>query len=187
MNPENFISEKSNPETSTSEASTSEASTFETLNEENINARKEKHKRSAMISLIITRIVIICAIVTIIFIPDILREYSKGFGMSDQNLLYLRIFMYMCAVPAFIVLFTLDHLLRNIRKEEVFTRENIKLLSRLSWGCFIASGIALGFFFIYRMLIFIVISIFLIGLMLRVVKNAFEEAVIIKEENDYTI
>ena len=78
--------------------------------------------------------------------------------------LYLAV-TYSSAVPAALVLFCLHRLLKNISAEDVFCEENVRHLRTMSFAAAAA----------------------FVGLMLRVVKNVFAQAVAIKNENDYTI
>ena len=93
-------------------------------------------------------------------------------------------------------------LLLQIRRQQVFVAKNISYLRSLSWLCFaegllfLGEGIVLftdleqtiwnedlftvAFFLIAFACVFM-------GTILRVVKNTFEEAATIKDENDYTI
>ena len=69
----------------------------------------------------------------------------------------------------------------------MFIKNNVKFLRIISWCCF---GIAilyfpLTFFRLGGIVIFSILSF--MGIILRVLKNVFEEAVILKEEQDYII
>ena len=84
-------------------------------------------------------------------------------------------------------LYGLWRLLRNISEGEVFIPENVSILRLLSWCC-IAAGLVCLFSALYYMPFLIVsAAAAFVGLILRVVKNVFAEAVRLKDENDYTI
>ena len=94
---------------------------------------------------------------------------------------------YTAAVPAAAALYGLWRLLRNISEGEVFIPENVSILRLLSWCC-IAAGLVCLFSALYYMPFLIVsAAAAFVGLILRVVKNVFAEAVRLKDENDYTI
>lgn len=78
-------------------------------------------------------------------------------------------------------------LLLNVRKGDVFTSRAVSLIRGVSWCC-LALCVPFGFLGIYFQLAWLVcfLAVFL-GLSLRVCKNAFEEAVEIKQENDLTV
>ena len=74
-----------------------------------------------------------------------------------------------------------------IRRGEVFCPSNVARIRAVSWGCIAASVLFAALtpsFYLSGAVAFIA---FFVGLCLRVVKNAFEEAVALKEENDFTI
>ena len=95
-------------------------------------------------------------------------------------------------------------LLNRIRHQEIFTAANVSLLRALSWFSFAEAllftveailrpngGMVLvsepfrnSFLFLFGAVAFVFVFV---GLILRVVKNALEEAVAIKTEQDYTI
>lgn len=78
-------------------------------------------------------------------------------------------------------------LLRSIRRGRVFTPYCVALIRGLSY-CMIVFGVV--FFvigFTFRLAFIMAFVCVFIGLCLRVVKNAFEEAIAIKEENELTI
>ena len=103
-------------------------------------------------------------------------------------------------------LYCLDRLLINIKKDIVFDKSNVKLLKIISWSCFCAAIICL-IYIVFGCLLFttvrrnqtlfeiILLSAILLlttgagfmGLVVRVVKNVFESAIKIKEENELTI
>ena len=78
-------------------------------------------------------------------------------------------------------------LLLHVKREEVFCARAVSLIRRISWCCFLLgvwfAAIAVWF---QLSLVAAVAAIFL-GLCLRVCKNAFEEATLIKSENDLTV
>lgn len=78
-------------------------------------------------------------------------------------------------------------LLWQVRRGNVFTATNVALLRGLSWCCLLAGALFLwlGVFFLVSFAVAFVAV--LVGLCLRVVKNAFAEAILLKEENDYTV
>ena len=95
--------------------------------------------------------------------------------------------VYLSAVPAAAVLWALWRLLRNIRAGTVFIAENTALLRLVSWCCIAAGLVYLASTLYYMPFLILSAAAAFVGLMLRVVKNAFAEAVSIKHENDYTI
>lgn len=103
---------------------------------------------------------------------------------SSVRMVYIT---YASGVPAAVVLFCLHRLLRNISEEEVFIQENVRSLRIMSW-CLIAAALVylVGSLFDWYLVVFAAAAAF-VGLILRVVKNVFAQAVELKNENDFTI
>lgn len=94
---------------------------------------------------------------------------------------------YACLVPVAVANGFLLRLLLLVRRGGVFTAAAVSSLRTISWCCFLEAGLLLagtGFFALMPVLAFV--AAFL-GLVLRVVKNVIEEAVALKQENDFTI
>ena len=108
--------------------------------------------------------------------------------VSGYDLVSLTI-TYLCfCIPAFGALWHLDRLLRAVRREQVFTASNVRNLRIISWCCFAAGAILLiGAFIININLIILAVLAAFFGITIRVVKNLFEAAVALKDENDFTI
>lgn len=143
--------------------------------------------KSVLLSSICTKIVIGLVAVMAITAPYLVSGYlaytSKDPGISQS----LLITIYACCVPSMIALVSLDRLLFRIKKNEVFIEKNVKYLRIISWCCFAVSFILAVSGLYYILFLMIAIAAAFFGLILRVVKNVIEQAVIIKNENDYTI
>ena len=97
-------------------------------------------------------------------------------------------------VSAFLTLFIaavadvlLILLILRVRAGKVFTPAAVALIRAVSWCCM---AICAVFIVMSKWLIFLLvvaIAALLLGLALRVVKNAVEEAVVLKNENDLTV
>ena len=91
------------------------------------------------------------------------------------------------AVPAAVVLWRLHLLLASIGRGDVFCAQNARSLRIISWCCIAAGLVYLAGGAWDAYLLILAAAAGFVGLILRVLKNVFEEAVRIKEENDYTI
>ena len=79
-------------------------------------------------------------------------------------------------------------LLRNIRREAIFTHSSVTLLRVISWSSIFAGFLAFPLFFLFiREALFISFVALFLGVVLRVVKQVIEKATELKEENDATI
>lgn len=87
-----------------------------------------------------------------------------------------------------LVLVSLYKFLRRIEKGEVFVPENVAALRRISWCCAGAAVLCLAAVFIcYRPFAVLAAAAGFMALLVRVLKNAFAQAVRMKNELDYTI
>ena len=100
---------------------------------------------------------------------------------------YFLISTYTACIPASFALHGLYRLLDNIEKGEVFIHSNVGILRRLSWCCIAAGIICLVSAGYYMPFLILAAAAGFVGLILRVVKNVFAQAVELKEDNDYTI
>lgn len=94
---------------------------------------------------------------------------------------------YSLLLPAVAALVCLYRLLVNISNEEIFVKSNVRFLRWISWACYLAALISLLSACYYLPFLMLAAGAGFMGLILRVVKNVFAEAVYIKEENDFTI
>ncbi|WP_245570854.1 DUF2975 domain-containing protein [Anaerovorax odorimutans] len=110
-----------------------------------------------------------------------------GWNIDAPNVTRFMIILYACCIPALTALVSLDRLLANIKREDVFIQKNVLYLRIISWCCFSVAFILLFAGYYYLLFIVVAIVTAFIGLILRVVKNVIEQAVIMKIENDFTI
>lgn len=145
--------------------------------------------RSTMLSYILVKAMIVLSVLFAIGLPFIVDVYCNTLVSETAQLIRipLTISLYIAAALVFIAGIALDRLLSNIKKDIVFDNANVKYLRYISWCCFSAAGVffILGFF-IFLSFVICVAALFF-GLIIRVVKNLFCEAVQIKSENDLTI
>jgi biotin transporter BioY len=156
--------------------------------------------KSAILSQVCTRVLIGIIIAAIIILPFLTKGFlgyyygaslesrilNEGLPFTALHIAY--ICAYACFVFALIALFNLDRLLRNIRLDQVFLPENVKILRIISWCCFaIAIIMICGWPFIHYVLLYVAAAAAFFGLLMRVVKNVIDAACELKAENDYTI
>ena len=95
---------------------------------------------------------------------------------------------YLCAVLAFGMLFSLYKFLRRIEAGQIFVPANVTALRRISWCCVGAAVLCLpAGVGIYLPFAFLGVAAAFMALIVRVLKNAFEQAVRMKDELDLTI
>ncbi len=148
--------------------------------------------KSLQLSIILVRVlfvfipILMCCVPVMVHWYDV--NYSGGAGLLSGSVYWpLSICLYLAAICGIVCLSALHRLLMNLKKEEVFVAVNCKHLRVISWCCILAA-IPFGVFGIWRFLSFIVaVAAAFFGIILRVLKNVFDKAVELKEENDYTI
>ena len=120
-------------------------------------------------------------------LPWLVRWYIGYYGKSLAILTPTLVSLWSCATLAFAALYYLGKMLKNISREHIFIRENVHALRVISWCCFAVALIFLLYFFYYVLGLILSVLAAFIGLILRVVKNVFEQAIELKEENDLTV
>ena len=145
--------------------------------------------KSLALSYVLVKGMLALIIIFAVVLPFISQMYCDTLvaETAEKIKIPLIVSLYIATVPVFLAVLSLDRLLSNIKKDIVFDRTNVKYLRHISWCCYIAGAvfIFLGFY-IFLSFIIAIAAIFF-GLIIRVVKNLFCEAVEIKSENDLTI
>lgn len=146
-----------------------------------------KEKRSIAITSALIKVAIVLCAAALFLMPYAAKMYEQISFQRDNVTVPLLITFYVCAAFGFVILFVLNKLIKNIGSEKVFIDENVKLLKILSYCCFAIAVVTL-IFARFRILVFVItFAAAFIGLILRVIKNCFTEAIRLREENDFTI
>lgn len=110
-------------------------------------------------------------------------------NISNEFSFYIITFIsYTLGIIAQVTLFCMLKFVTNLEKDLVFIPQNIKWLRFISYGCLSAGLLLIIVTVVYHKLylIFSLAALFMM-LIVRVIKNAFEQAVKMKEELDLTI
>ena len=142
---------------------------------------------SARLTLVFNRVAALLAVALIPFLPSFLRLYADLRSLNQSQTLAVMIGYYCCVPVVELALWNLDCLLRNILKEQVFTRENVRRIRFIRWCCLGISLLCLPVACIYCPLLFMVIIMGFLCLVVSVVVQVMDAAVTIREENDLTI
>ena len=145
--------------------------------------------KSVMLTSVLVKVVYVLVAVCCVIAPFLVKRYDSLVVAGGQESVFLPVLITLyCAVPfAVAALICLDVLLRNIRREQPFVAQNVTMLRIISYCCF---GEVLVFVYLAVLKPFTVVVLVacaFMGLILRVVKNVFEQAIEIREENDFTI
>lgn len=153
--------------------------------------------KSVMLTQIIVKSCYVLLALAVVGLPFILKYYPYPFVNIDllEELGEYIIAPFYCVVPlGYTALVCIDKLLGNIKNGVVFNKQNVKYLRLISWCCFGAAFVGLLSFAIiwavympFETFLVLVAGEIFMGLILRVVKNCFEEAIALKEENELTI
>lgn len=108
-------------------------------------------------------------------------------GMSWQQGIFMMISIYVCSVFVWIVLYRLWRLLDSIRLGRVFTAENVNCLRSISRCCFAAAIVCLVSCAYYLPFLIVAVAAAFMALIVRIVKNAFQQAISMKDELDLTV
>jgi hypothetical protein len=145
-------------------------------------------KRSLTLSKVFTVLFIAALAAALVFAPRLVRWliYYSVNAHSHQFGNFL-ITLYAGGAVLAVMLVCLYILLYNIGKGQVFTPKNISLLRGISWCCFVGGFICLVSAIYYLPWLAVALAAALMGLIVRVIKNMVQQALRLKEENDYTI
>ena len=142
---------------------------------------------SIRLSVFFTRLFLVLLAVALFTAPRLVSWFMILAGGRPVFVGRICAAFYCCAPPAAVLLWSLDRLLAGIARGEVFTAGNIALLRRCSWCCMAVAAVCLVCSVTLFWFLLVTVAAAFIGLILRVVKNVFQQALAIKEENDYTI
>ena len=92
-----------------------------------------------------------------------------------------------CSLPAYVLLYSMHILLKRVQHGSVFTPENVRLLRTVSLCCFLAALLCLVSGLRFPVLLVITASAGFVGLIVRIVKNVFQQALRMKDELDFTV
>lgn len=151
-------------------------------------------KNSVIISIVVCFILCIVLAVFIFFGPWIFELYMtkfRGFLPDGEAIKMLKTVFaatfYPSAALSSVILYFLLRLLFNIKKGEVFIKNNITALKSVSCCCIAIMLITFIGGMFYMPFMFVALAGGFVGLMLRVLMNVMRSAVELREENDLTI
>lgn len=142
--------------------------------------------RSIILSSVLVKVLLVMLVISDFFLPQFAKWYD---GVSEKNPIFvpLLVCMYLTTTLALIAVFSLDRMISNINKEEIFVARNVLCLRVISWCCFGVAGVFFFLMFFRPIVLPVVFLAGLFGLIIRVIKNVFDKAIDLREENDFTI
>ena len=107
--------------------------------------------------------------------------------MNRDSVFLMMATIYLCSGFGWVLLVRLWQLLQNIRAQLVFDMRNVHLLRQVSWCCVGAGAVCLVSCLYYLPFIAVAIAAGFMALLVRIVKNIFQQAIDMKAELDLTI
>lgn len=146
-----------------------------------------KKDRSTVTSLVTVFLLGACLLALAFTAPWLTKLFIEAFDRPSTVFTPI-IATFYCILPfAAGVLCCLGMLLSNIAHEKVFIKQNISLLRAMSILLFVATLIFVAAGCFYMPFFLLALCAAFITLIVRVVKNCFAAAVILKDENELTI
>ncbi|MCH5585140.1 DUF2975 domain-containing protein [Shimazuella sp. AN120528] len=135
-------------------------------------------------------LLIVLLAVALLILPFLVQQYVDRMGMHLTNTLYITVFLYLTAIPFFILLIMLRRLCKNVLEKKPFILSSIRALNVISICAFVDFLLyAMGTFFLLKNLLSLTLMIaaFMIGLVSLILAQLFQTMMKIKQENDLTI
>jgi hypothetical protein len=144
-------------------------------------------KKSATLTLVFIYIFMIVFVALELLAPLAVKGFILWYAKGENLLLPLTVFLYSVLLPVGYALILLRKILKAVLSEQCFCEENVLRLRRLSWCCFVFAVCSFGFGFAYFPLMLLSAAAAFVGLIVRVIKNAFQTALELQNENQLTI
>ena len=143
--------------------------------------------RSVTISMIFVFLFAVALGIMMIFAPTLGRWYGEFRVFKPVVIRCIIAAFYTCSVPAGVALYCLWRLLRNIRRGEMFVKENCQLLEVISWCCVEVSAVCFAACYHYVPFGLVSVAMLFVFLIVRVVCSCLIHGTALKEENSLTI
>lgn len=145
------------------------------------------YKKSAVLSLIFIYVFTVAFLVLEATAPWAVKGFIAIYAKNTALQIPLTVYIYAMLFPVGYALSLLRQWLIDASKGEGFSKANVTRLRHLSWCFFTAAAVIFGFGFFYTPLMILVPFAAFAGLVVRVVKNAFQTAWELQTENQLTI
>ncbi len=145
------------------------------------------YKKSAVLSLVFIYLFSAVFLVLEATAPWAVKGFIQFYAKSTDLQIPLTIFIYAMLLPVGYALSVLRQWLIDASKGNGFSKANVTRLRHLSWCFFLAAAVIFVFGCFYLPLMILVPFAAFAGLVVRVVKNAFQTALELQTENELTI
>lgn len=140
-------------------------------------------EKSTKLTLAVTYLSAVALALIMVFATPIAKHVI---GTQSTNAFAIGAF-YICCPAAWLALYKIRKLLKNVLCDTIFTRETVTLLRHLSWCCAFVAAVSFVTTFFCHLFFTFTIGAGFMTLILRVLKNVMAKAVELKEENELTI
>ena len=155
---------------------------------------KNKNKISVLISAVLGVIFLVALVVVCFCIPNVVEDMIAipdriGFRneITELGTAFVTADTYLMLAVGALAVVVLFSLLKVVSEGNVFSVKASKLLSVVSFCCFLEGILSMLMVFYFQLVVCFALAAFFLGVCLRIVKNVIEEATRIKEENDFTV
>ncbi len=146
------------------------------------------YETSARITLWAGRVVAVLVAILLPLFPMLIQWYHQLFReLSSAERIAILAGFYACAPAVLWALRSMEFLLRNILKAELFIEDNVNHIRCIRWCCLAVSLICLAASFGFPSLLFLGVIMAFLCLVVNVVGQVMKAAVSIQEENDLTV
>ena len=146
-----------------------------------------KNHTSATISLWMTRAITVLVVLLCFFLYNLMDWYGSLRQLPRPVSLAIIIGFYFCVPGVLMALRSLEKLLINVLRQEIFIIYNVNRIRCIRWCCAWVGLVCLAAGVLYPPLLFLAVIMAFLALIVTVVKNVMAAAVEIREENDLTI
>ncbi len=143
--------------------------------------------RSVTLSRVCVAVFALCLLALDVGCWRLAQWYADYRFARRQNGYLLMTSIYLGSMFAWVCLWELWRLLANIKRGEMFTAENVRRLRIVSWCCVGAAAVCAFSALYYLPFAFVAVAAGFMALIVRIVKNAFAQALAMKDELDLTV
>ena len=149
------------------------------------------HKNSMRLSRVMVILFGVALVLLDLFAQDVTIFLSgrllgqTGIGLGEG--LVFMVTLYVCSLSGYVLLYSLYRLLGNLEGGQVFIPKNIAYLRRSSWCCVMVAVVCVVGIPTYPSFAIVTVAAGFMALIIRIIKNVFEQAILMKDELDFTV
>jgi hypothetical protein len=156
--------------------------------------KKSYHKLSVIVSAVLGALFLVAIAVACYWLPlvvnsliDVKDNVGNRANITESGRAFVLWDAYAMVAVAVVAVLLLFFLLRVVYQHRTFSEVSSRLISAVSWCCFLEVALSLLLIYFFQLVICFALAAGFLGLCLRIVKHVVEEATRLKNENDFTI